>query len=265
MSEQTQTTQTQPLEELPPEAELSFRERLSAFTEATRERSEGLIDHAVHASKVAYHGLAAGVMRARMERSGTRMERMHHKMELYSDLGMLAMTGKRGNGGHGEREVNGDIVAPRSILERIADRHLDRKKQSKDLAKVYAYRAQKNFGPKDSLPGLNDFERKTLKRRIDKNKSLSAQEKRLRKGEVDAQPLKLGEKIHARTSADHLAATNEFNSTMGVLQPGRYKKKRDKAIEKIKVRYKKSETHREAINQLRAQRLAEQQLAEDTE
>lgn len=85
--------------------------------------------HFVDTAKLAFHGIVANLATKLEDRAARRMERMEHKDALYADIGHLAL--------HGTSESfkpsatpTGEPARPRTWVERLRDKRLDKKAQA---------------------------------------------------------------------------------------------------------------------------------------
>jgi hypothetical protein len=102
-----------------------------------------------------YHKAMANLAIRRMESAGHILEKMDHKDALYHDLGQVALgqnlvptpTSHRGDYNSQSGQFDFVPAKPRTRLERMVDRHLDKRAQKVEWANTRKYRFDKVFGP----------------------------------------------------------------------------------------------------------------------
>lgn len=158
-------------------------------------------------SKIALFGIRASIANVRMKRAGNTMAEMDYKVALQTD----AMNNAYGNNEPPAPTITGTPARPRNRKERMADMMFDKKLQKQLDAEAYAYRAQKIYGHKDHLPGMNKTERKVARREIRRDHSLNASEKRMAKLKVNAAPVKYGDLRHKQVARASEKIDNTIN------------------------------------------------------
>lgn len=104
--------------------------KVKPLTKDARIRSKEALGNGVISSKVAYHGLASVIARAKMEHAGSVMERVEHQQALYTDGSDMPKSIQDAKAGE---------VRPRSPQEEITKSNIDRM-SDKDKEKLKEWR-----------------------------------------------------------------------------------------------------------------------------
>jgi len=205
---------------------------------------------------LAYHGARAFVTERRRSFSGSRMEKMEHKDALYSGLGGIAINGKRSS----DDTASGELARPRTVVERMMDQRIDKRRLKQSRAETYAYRAEKIFGPKGSAPERTQRQRKIATRAIlhdqlDGRKT--AREARVAATEIAAEKLNYGEGMHKRTSHQLDVRNRQLNRSASHPTIARWRdSRRRESIADIKRHHLRAEGHRAEQDRVLADRYA---------
>lgn len=254
--------------------------------DVTVKTSEAVQEKAVDAldlSKIAVHGLSGAIARKKLERAGSRMERMEHKIALYGYMGEVAL---RGSSDIVERNSALEaMVAPRSrtVVERYMDTRLDRRREKQSLKELDLYRHEKIYGtekdPKKIMENVRNgnftasdtYRSGTVRRSVNhaldsskrngiirdqfKNNEMTAREYRLAQLEIKANP-KAFESPYLRK----IRKSNERsvkNVDRSVEQPrlSKWRNMRmNRAINSIQANYLKAQKHAELSDEARNRR-----------
>lgn len=225
-----------------------------------QQRFEGLQNIKQELS-IAYHGVMAFIARRRMQHAGNLMEKMDHKDALYSDVGAFAMNGIRTE----SPTATGNPAMPINTLERHVARRAHKISRHRSEAITQKARANKVFGTREELPGMNKRERRITKMGLKRRQGGigAAQDGQLLPGEyvkertkVDATRLKFGEKEHIRRDVVLGRSERKLRRQGAVLGLSSrwHSLRRNNAISRIKKNYRSAEKHNAARNNLRVLR-----------
>lgn len=248
------------METLPPNRPEQTQTLPNLEQNTEQQQNSEVLSQGIDRAKLAVHGIAGTLRTWQRNRAAERMERLDHQEALYSDArGSVA----HGDLGHVAETASGEQARPRTIRQSMTERRADKRALERDIADLYAYRAERN-----SRPGMTERQKTHAKMSLDRS-NMSAREIREASTRIDASPRALG--VTGMKYAKKRQRKQEHllqESTGGIKGAEGRILKRGNAIEAIKKHHHKANRHRDAILEIRsaqAQREAERRIREAAE
>jgi len=204
---------------------------------------EGMLDRA----RVATHGIAAVIAERRMHRAGEAMEEMDHREAVYTDLGALAIHGKRTF----SPTASGEPAMPRARAERRFNKRTSKLARERDVRETYATREQRTFGP---TPERSEKARKDAVKHI----KHQARAGMILAGEADdaildvhAQRLPLGKEWVHKTTATSKEASGQLKKAVERPRFDAWRRRQQRAIDRIQGNQASNQHHLELRQEAR--------------
>lgn len=195
----------------------------------------------------AYHGARAFISQKRMERAGSRMERMDHKDALYAD----SVESLQSSNFTPTETATGQPAKPRNLVERFVDKRIERKDWKAGMKRAQRNLEMKQFGGErtrtmGSHSKIVDTARRHWVNQEYRNGNITAAERRSARANIDVTPFRVENprEIKLRKQQRSAERSAKWTANQPVLSRWR-DMRRDRAIESIKKHHHNAQEHRQ--------------------